>query len=99
MFGAGQAQPLSAGLCFGVAVSFFGKRRAEKPADRCFVFDHQDLRTSGRHSCLNEFFKVKAGGVPSMGIENQNRAPPPRRFSAWIFPPCACTIAWQIASP
>ena len=64
------------------------QQHAQHVANGRIVLDHEDLVHRLRH----------AGGA-RVGNVNSKRAPPPGRSPARISPPCARTIARQIASP
>src|SRR5271163_4664933 len=66
--------------------------RPYKTADVWIVLDDQNTARTHDNSV------AVCGGAPN-GNRNTKRAPPPGRVSARISPPCASTIARQIASP
>ena len=86
-------------------VVVLGRQRERCPqeaANRRLVFDDEHQRgilTHDAHAGSAGSSAETWGGTPMIGSENQNRAPPPDRFSAWIAPPCASRIARQIARP
>src|SRR5262249_46665746 len=87
------------------------ERGAEKPAHRLLVLD--DERQRGMQGFVHAVSGAGAGGAcadstssggtaggsASRGSGMRNDVPPPGRFAARMSPPCAATMARQIARP
>src|SRR4051812_9650999 len=98
MPGARVDQPAAHRFGFEDLPALILQRGADKTADLRLVFDQQGNRRGLRHAVPSDASSSGGeGGIPS-GSVNAIDAPPSGDVPARIVPPCASTIARQMAN-